>query len=555
MLLVELVMQGVGPFPGTTRIDLSEGFNLITGGNESGKTTIYNCLFSFLNINHTDSRRLVNLDATDTSRASLIFKSRGGEKYKVVQDYLKGEVAAFKFNPSSEMFDSLDNGEAWLKEFLRSESGGLGPEDMKEVFGLQCNALLSIVFQVNKGSKAVSAVSAGDDREEIHFKENRLMELRGALKKAEELSRAEDRMDEVQNKIHDFGKKLEDINAIEERLKEVSEGLGELKSFADLPADMPQLIAAYEKREEEKGDGYRRFEEELFMQEEDLAGIQSRPLYRNKTFLIGGTLAILSNVIIFSISLPAMVRPLYWVAFLGGLGMLGYAIFKEIQVNTMRSEKEEKVKTLRSEMRKFVRRYEKENAPFLEIVKKTSSKDPADMKKRYRRYRELSEMKGALEREMGHILEGRDKKSIEEECQSLQALRKELQEKAAGDAGMCAKSYEIKEEIERLEAELRPRWAKAMEIEAGRAVAESPFPDIKRMLEKDFREFMPRIRDEARRHMEKLSSGAYRLDMGEDACICLYRKDGKEKIMPSLLSPGAITQIYLSIRFAILSVF
>src|SRR3989344_3296091 len=108
MLLVEIVMQGVGPFSGTTKIDLKGGLNLVIGGNESGKTTIYNCLFSFLDIKHADSKCLVNWDEPETSRAALIFKSRDGETYKVVQDYLKGQVAVFKFNPSSERFEFKD---------------------------------------------------------------------------------------------------------------------------------------------------------------------------------------------------------------------------------------------------------------------------------------------------------------------------------------------------------------------------------------------------------------------------------------------------------------
>ena len=559
MLLVEIVMQGVGPFSGTTKIDLKGGLNLVIGGNESGKTTIYNCLFSFLDIKHADSKCLVNWDEPETSRAALIFKSRDGETYKVVQDYLKGQVAVFKFNPSSERFDLLDRGEAWLKEFLRSESEGLETEDIEQVFGLQYGALLSISAQANNGSKSAPAVSAWNDKGDVHLKEKRLKELKEALKKGEELSQLEYQMDEVQNKIDNLNKKLRDFKAVEERLEAVSRELGELKDFAVLSADVPELVSAYEKREQERGDGLRRFEEELLIQEEELARIPSNPLYKNKTFLIGGGIAILSNIIIFSVNLPAMVQPLYWVAFLAGVGMLGYTIFKELQVNTIRSEKEERGKALHAEMRKFVRRYERENAPFLELLKKTSSQNAADLRRGYGNYRELLEMRRGLEEKRGHVLEGVDKKTIEDEHQSLQTRRKELHEKISGYAGMSTNLYEIKEEIERIETELSSHGIKTGDTRADEAItggvdADPPFLDIKKILKKDFARLFQRIREEARRIMERLSLGRYeQLDIDEDSRVFLHIKGKGKKITPSMLSPGAIAQIYLSMRLAIFS--
>lgn len=559
MIFIELAMQGVGLFLNTTKISLKPGFNLITGANESGKTTIYDCLFSFLhNGRHPNFQRLINWDKPQASRAALTFKSRDGETYKAVQDYLKGQVAVFKFNPSPEKFDFMDKGETWLKEFLHSESGGLESE-IEKIFGLQCNALLSVASSSHKGSTNVSPVSAGNGKEDAHFKEKRLKELKEMLKKAEELSQLEYQMDEIQNKIRDLGKKIEDFNTIEERLGTISEELKQLKNFADISANVPELISAHEKREQERVDALRRFEDDKLIQEEELAKIPSKPIYQNKTFVIGGGAAIISNVVIFSINLPAMVKPLYPVVFLSGLGMLGYALFKEIQLNTARGEKEEKIKAMNTEMRKFVRRYEKENAPFLEILKKTSSQDAADLRKKYRRYRELVEMKDMLEKERGRIIEAGDKKAIEDEHQSLQAMRKELHEKISGYASMSTNLYEIKDEIELLERELGPQETRTWDKETDGPVTDATgagesLMDLKKILGKDFIGLLPRIREDAQKNMVRLSAGRYEhLDMDEESHLCLSIKGRKGKIMPSMLSAGALAQLYLSLCLALFS--
>ena len=54
--------------------------------------------------------------------------------------------------------------------------------------------------------------------------------------------------------------------------------------------------------------------------------------------------------------------------------------------------------------------------------------------------------------------------------------------------------------------------------------------------------------------MERLSLGRYeQLDIDEDSRVFLHIKGKGKKITPSMLSPGAIAQIYLSMHLAIFS--
>lgn len=563
MFFLELTMQGVGPFYGTTNIGLREGLNLITGGNESGKTTIYNCFFSFFSVNFNTTRGLINRDNKEASRAALIFKSSNGETYRVVKDYLKAHTAVFKLNPLSKKFDSIEKDAGWFKGFLSSECGGLDTEEIKQVFGLQYAEALSIFPYGDIGSEAVTVniVLTDDKKEKSKFNEKRLSDLREVLKRSDEVSMLELQMDEIQNKIHDLNERLDSLNSIEDRLAAVSAELDSLKDFADLPANIPELISAYETREKEKDVELKRIEEDLLIQDEELAGIPSRPLYKDKTFIIGTGLAILSSISLFLINLPAFFQPLSLAALIIGVSMFGYTIFKEAQTHTKQGEKEERIKTLKMNMRALVRKNEKENAALMEILKKTSTKDVSDLLRRYRNCRELMDIKKTLEKDRMHLLKTRDKAAMAEEQKSLQILKEELQGKLLGYAGMSTEIYGVKEEIERLEMELN---SSVSNVQYEGAFGDVPIAerrddgvsvlDMKKILKNDFIKLLPRIREEAQRIVGRLSSGRYdKLDIDEDSRILLSEKGKKEKISPYMLSSGEITQLYLSLRLAIFS--
>jgi DNA repair exonuclease SbcCD ATPase subunit len=77
MQLIDLVLQGVRRFIQSQRIPFKPGLNIVFGGTESGKTTLYDCILELMFPNRIADGKQTwqSWSGTDQSRAGLTLKN------------------------------------------------------------------------------------------------------------------------------------------------------------------------------------------------------------------------------------------------------------------------------------------------------------------------------------------------------------------------------------------------------------------------------------------------------------------------------------------------
>ncbi|HEY6012044.1 MAG TPA: ATP-binding protein, partial [Nitrospirota bacterium] len=84
MFLVELVLQGVRGMRELARLRFRDGFNIVSAGNESGKTTAVDAMerLLFPSTRPGIAEALVSRYTPDASRAALVMYSDDGAYYR-----------------------------------------------------------------------------------------------------------------------------------------------------------------------------------------------------------------------------------------------------------------------------------------------------------------------------------------------------------------------------------------------------------------------------------------------------------------------------------------
>jgi len=117
MTLLELAVSGIRHFTGFTRVPLKPGLNTVWGGNQSGKTTLWQVLRQLL---VRDRRLAATDDAQSWGRAALTFQGDDGATY----------CLARQFSEASERLARHHAGEGFMPEEL--DGPDRGPMDPQE---------------------------------------------------------------------------------------------------------------------------------------------------------------------------------------------------------------------------------------------------------------------------------------------------------------------------------------------------------------------------------------------------------------------------------------
>ncbi len=130
MRLLEFALQGVRRFEGGRKLAFHEGYNLVTGPNESGKTTCLLTLLAALEPERLDggAAALVPAAAPGTAaapapaRCGLVFLHEG-RTYRLVRDLVQGAANLAALDPASGKFVAEHRDADAIRRWLRETAG------------------------------------------------------------------------------------------------------------------------------------------------------------------------------------------------------------------------------------------------------------------------------------------------------------------------------------------------------------------------------------------------------------------------------------------------
>jgi len=135
MFLIDLVLQGVRKFVQSQRIPFKPGLNIVFGGAESGKTTLYDCILELLFPNRISEGKPAwqSWSRAEQSRAGLTLKN-GEQVYRLLKDMAQNKISLSRKPPGSDKFERISSEPSEIASILAEEFGLIGWEDYKNLF-------------------------------------------------------------------------------------------------------------------------------------------------------------------------------------------------------------------------------------------------------------------------------------------------------------------------------------------------------------------------------------------------------------------------------------
>jgi len=160
MQLIDLVLQGVRRFVQSQKIPFKPGFNIIFGGTEAGKTTLYECILDLLFPNRIIEEKLVwqSWSGAEQSRAGLTLKKEE-QVYRILKDFAANRMSLSRKAPNAEKYERLSTEPSEIASILAEEFGLIGWEDYKTLF-LESNLYLPSNIGSSKFDKRPEAGDA-----------------------------------------------------------------------------------------------------------------------------------------------------------------------------------------------------------------------------------------------------------------------------------------------------------------------------------------------------------------------------------------------------------
>jgi len=351
MLLVDLVLQGVRKFVQSQKIPFKPGFNLVYGGNESGKTTLYECILELMFPNRIVEEKAVwqSWKGADQSRAGLTFQ-KNGQLYRVLKDFIQNRISLSRKAPAAEKFERLSSEPSEIASILAEEFGLIGWEDYRTLF-LESRLYLPSHTGIGKAEKtagrdqvflgepgAFGANPAGqqfgggfypgmspepgfgsmpgmappgiypgipgmgipglgmpgaemlgqDDGMNWEEKEKKLEKLKSELVRIKEMEEIQFEMDGLQSKVFELSREKDKIKKIEDEVKKLDEELDKYRFFRNLPENLEQRITQYDSLQENKGKDLDALDQKLADKDDEIRYLEFMPKFHQVNLFKAG---------------------------------------------------------------------------------------------------------------------------------------------------------------------------------------------------------------------------------------------------------------------------
>ena len=571
MFLVELLMQGVRGIRELARLRFQRGFNFVAAGNESGKTSSVDSMLRLLFPSGEAGlmEPFISKYAPDASRAAIVVFSDEQAYYRVIQDFSKHAVNISKYNSATKEFGLVHKDWASATQFMAGLTAGMSEADYRRLFVLRredCSAQsASPVTHVPASPRSATArkpaPAAGG---KTVANEARLAQLKESLRKAEEAADADYRAQSAKLRLGETQKKLDGLEELDRRASEIDASLDELKGCATLPENLDVLIDEHERRQGQNvadSDQLTKDIEGLKMQ---LADMPSVNLFRDKLFILGAVLGVLS-VIAGLFILTAEQANFFPLGVLLSLLLIAVAWYKGQRKNTQRKQLMMEEEALQAQLVELEKGFEEAGSAIMACMKATGSSAARELKDKADNYRYFLSLRQDIEEQRKRMLGGLTVGNLQAECAKQQQETTELEKAASAVAPYAIDTYSIRQDIERIESEMSAEAP--MDFGGGpelfaEAAAQAPADGNGGFLEElriasriggfETETLIQAVEAAAQRNLSAVTAGRYiGIEVGREGNPVVHLKDNS-KVSFSELSHGTRGLVYFCLKTGLL---
>lgn len=570
MFLVELVLQGVRGIRDLARLRFQNGFNIVTAGNEAGKTTAIDTVqrLLFPSSAAASMTALVSKHAPDNSRAALVMCADDGTYYRIIQDFSKQAVNLSRYNAPKKDFTLLHKDWDSAVQFMTGlTTEDLSEEDFSKVYILRRDHFNERPAPAAAASAPLAAVPAAaaaapSQASPQAAHQEKLAELHEALKKAEEAADAEYKAQSARLGAEELKKKFSALEESDAKKAELEASLAELKGCADLPANLQELIENYEQFERQKESEMDELRQELEGVTQSIAAAPAVNFMTDKLFIAGAVVGILSFVAVF---IPSVT--LQQEVFLGGLlvALVLMAIGwyqgsrKSAQRNAFIKERD----MIENEIAGIEKRFAEQGAGINEFLQATGSANAAELRDKSDNYRYFSSMLNDLQEQRQRALGNFSIDELQQEYAARQQEAQDLDASARAVAQFNVDTYAIRKDIERIESE-QPHddtWGLSGNIQdfheefippvapAGSGGIHDDIAIASRISGIEMETLIPALEAAAQRNLTAITNGRYvRVEVGHDGGPPVVHGKDDSAVPSAELSHGTRDLVYFCLR-------
>jgi uncharacterized protein YhaN len=454
MFLVELALQGVRGIRELVRLRFKGDFNIVAAGNESGKTTATESIQRLLFPGNQPAlfEAFVSRQAPDASRSALVLCTDDKAYYRIIQDFSKRAVNLSRYNAASKDFTLLHKDWDNAGKFMAGVTAGMTEEDFSNIFIFQrerqavLTAFASAAAQRPSPGMPVPPAggkSSGD--------KERLAELRESLRLAEEAADAEYKYQSAKLALEETGKKIDTLGEIERNKAEIESTLGSLKGCEGMPDDLAALIDAHERRQVQKQAETDDLDKQIEGLTMRLAEIPAVSLIKNKVFLFGavvGVLSILAGAFVLTDDLAILFPIGLLVSLMLMTGGWYMGARKNMQRKTILRDEE----YLKQELTDLEHRLERDGETVTAYMRSAEASTPAELKEKAENYRHQLSRKADIEEQRQRSFQDLTPEILRQQYERQQQEVVELEQAAQAVARYNVDTYSIRQDIERLDS-------------------------------------------------------------------------------------------------------
>ncbi len=446
MIITECILHGFKRFAEPFTLRLKPGINLVTGGNESGKSTLWQAILSALFASPSSSAFL-NWSHPEVCRILLIFSTPRG-RFRAVKDFGRQSAELFTWNPAQATFLSTAQDPSHVTSLLSEELGGVTEAVYRTLCVLQPPPRLSILSAPDLPPSVHSStteISPGNSREK---QKDRLQQLRGYLKTHQEIQETELLLDSLHTQYDETHTTLQGLVTLEEERRTIREALESFQPLAPFttPSLLPQ-ITEYQKALESRNGAATELEEKIEEERARLALIPSTPLFRHRLLLTGGGLLILSFV-------AAQFLPFLRAGIFVGLGCIAVALTQYLSWGQNRDKIQRGIQALEYQVKTGLDlRISRQFQSLLDLLPSTGCHEVSELPTKLRERDALREKLTVLDQKIAELSAGTDPVALEEKRRKLEEAI-QLGEGELRSLGYVPEPLDIQREIQKLEREI-----------------------------------------------------------------------------------------------------
>lgn len=547
MFLVELVLQGVRGFRELVRMRFKGSFNVISAGNESGKTTAVESMRCLLFPKNQPAllETLISRQAPDDSRAALVMCSDKGAYYRIIQDFSKRAVNLSQYDAASKNFNLLHKDWDATTRFMAGMTSEFAEEDFAGIFfysrergAIRLGATAAVAAPRLAPTAPISSAGkkASSDRE-------RLAALRETLRKAEEAADAEYKFQSAKLALDEVEKKIASLEEIEQKRTEMESTLESLKGYENLPENLNELIDAQERRQGQKLAEEAELDKRLDGLKMQSDAMPTTSVVTSKLFIAGaavGGVSILAGVFMLTERL-AFLFPL---GVLLSLALMTGAWYIESQKSMQRKNVLTEEENLKAQLAELEKRFQQEGADITASLRSTGASSTAELKEKSENYRYFRSLRENIEEERLRSLGDLNPESLQQQRVLMQQEVVKLEKAAQEVSHNNVDTFSLRQDIERLDTDAAatidgPSWNLGDDLpEPSSFIADpvaggggggflSELTAACRVGGIEMGALVPAVEAAAQRNLAAVTAGKYvRLEAGGEGDPVVYDKEG-----------------------------